>query len=98
MASKDFDNYIDANISIDWKVRRDELRKAVGLKTNTKFNEETLKNSIIWKSNSTASNILTPLNTSSSIRQISREKFENQAKIIYSLNEARLQNKSFPCV
>lgn len=97
LASKDFDNYIDANISIDWKVRRDELRKAVGLKTNTKFNEETLKNSIIWKSNSAASNILTPLNTSSSsIRQISREKFENQAKIIYSLNEARLQNKSFP--
>lgn len=99
LASKDFDNYIDANISIDWKVRRDELRKAVGLKTNTKFNEETLKNSIIWKSNSAASNILTPLNTSSSsIRQISREKFENQAKIIYSLNEARLQIKVSPCV
>ncbi|EMG51057.1 hypothetical protein G210_3411 [Candida maltosa Xu316] len=96
LASKDFDNYINANISIDWKVRRDELRKAVGLKTNTKVSEETIKNSIIWKSNSAAAaNILSPL-AGASVKQMSRAKFENHANVIHSLNKARLQGKSFP--
>lgn len=95
LASKDFDNYINANISIDWKVRRDELRKAVGLKTNVILEEETIKNSIVWKSNSTAANILTPLGDSS-VRQLTRAKFENYARVIDSLNGARLQNAHFP--
>ncbi|RCK55393.1 Nucleoporin NIC96 [Candida viswanathii] len=95
LASKDFDNYINANISIDWKVRRDELRKAVGLKTNVKVEEETIKNSIIWKSNSTAANILTPLGDSS-VRQLTRAKFENYARVVDSLNGARLQDRHFP--
>lgn len=33
-ASKDFDSFVARNISIDWKVRKDELRKTFGIPTS----------------------------------------------------------------
>ncbi|KAI3403728.2 NIC96 [Candida oxycetoniae] len=98
LASKDFDNFISANISSDWQKRREELKQAVGLKDDIKFQEEAMKCSVVWKSKSAAANILTPLATkgNTSVRQTSREKFENYARVIYSLNEARLRDKAFP--
>ena len=100
LASKDFDNFINANISIDWNKRREDLKKAVGLKDDQKFKEEALKCSIVWKSKSAAANILTPLHTkvssSPSVRQCSRDKFEDYARVVYTLNEARLKDKVFP--
>ncbi|CAK9440379.1 uncharacterized protein LODBEIA_P44790 [Lodderomyces beijingensis] len=98
LASKDFDNFINANISIDWNKRREELKKAVGLKDDAKFQEEAMKCSIVWKSMSAAGNILTPLNTkaSPSVRQTLRSKFEDYARVVYSLNEARLRSRPFP--
>ncbi|KAI5952005.1 NIC96 [Candida jiufengensis] len=99
LASQDFDTYINSSISVDWKLRREKLKKAVGLKDSSKFQEEALKCSVVWKSNSASANILTPLSTTSPIsgtRSISRDKFENYAKIIYSLNESRIENKNFP--
>ncbi|RLV93687.1 Nucleoporin NIC96 [Spathaspora sp. JA1] len=98
LASQDFDKFINSNISIDWKVRRDELRKTVGLKSND--NNTTAKNLLVWKNKSSSSgNILTPLTSnvsSASVRQISREKFENHANIIHGLNQARLVKNQFP--
>lgn len=102
LASKDFDNFISSNISIDWKVRRDELRKSIGLKSSGENSQEALKKSITWnKSVPGAYNILTPLKTAngsnvSTLKQLPREKFENHAKIIYQLNEARLENRNLP--
>lgn len=107
LASKDFDDFINANISIDWKVRRDELRKAVGLKYNGDNSADAIKNSLVWKkTNFSSGNLLTPLSstttagstvtTSSSVKQMTRETFENHAKIIYALNEARLESRNFP--
>ncbi|KAI5953823.1 NIC96 [Candida margitis] len=96
VASNDFDNYINANISIDWKARREELRKVMGIKDSAKFKEEASKLSVVWKSSSAAANIFTPLkNTNSSLKQISREKFENYANVVYALNESRLVDEPF---
>lgn len=103
-AFNDFDQFINQNISIDWKVRRDELRKSFGViaTSETKRAKVGSNNSINWNNKSLPGhyNILTPLKTkgqtSSSLRQITREKFENHAKVIYQLNEARLANKFFP--
>ncbi|KAI5960652.1 NIC96 [Candida pseudojiufengensis] len=94
LASQDFDKYINSNISIDWKIRKEKLQKAIGLKDSSKFQEEALKCSVVWKSNSASANILTPLSTSPT--KITRTKFEHYARIIYSLNEARLENQNFP--
>lgn len=107
-AFKDFDQFINQNISIDWKARRDELRKTFGVTTKSVNTTETKrsktsnsKDLVSWNKSLPGNyNILTPLKTtvltSSSLRQLSREKFEDHAKIIYQLNEARLASKFFP--
>ncbi|EGW33542.1 uncharacterized protein SPAPADRAFT_137464 [Spathaspora passalidarum NRRL Y-27907] len=99
LASKDFDKFINSNISIDWKLRREELRKAVGLKYNeANNNDSSAKNSLIWKTKSSSGNILGPLSakTAAPVRQMTRDKFENHAKIIHALNQARLTKSNFP--
>ncbi|KAK6465116.1 Nup93/Nic96-domain-containing protein [Scheffersomyces coipomensis] len=98
LASKDFDNFISSKISIDWKIRRDELRKSIGLKKSTDNSSQAIKNSMTWnKSIAGTYNILTPLKSSNgNTRQFTREKFENHARVIYQLNEARLSSKNYP--
>ncbi|ODV79710.1 96 kDa nucleoporin-interacting component [Suhomyces tanzawaensis NRRL Y-17324] len=98
LASKDFDNFISSNISIDWKVRRDELRKSIGLRTNGNNTPQALKDSITWNQSVPGTySMLAPINSkgSASVKQISRDKFENHAKIIYQLNEARSESSNF---
>jgi len=103
LASKDFDNFINSNISIDWKVRRDELRKSIGL-TNSTTASDKLNSSISWNKSVPGSyNVLSPLNHKlaelgknvSSLKHLTREKFEIHANIIYQLNEARLNKQNF---
>lgn len=97
LASTDFDKFISANISIDWRVRRDELRKSIGLRGDDSSKSDGTVKSITWNQSIPGNyNILAPLNSSSPTKHISRDKFEKHAKVIYQLNEARLENKNFP--
>lgn len=100
-ASKDFDLFINQNISIDWKVRREHLKKTLGIPVKSNTNAEELAKSFTWNKSLPGNyRILTPLGTkvpsTSSTKQLTREKFESHAKIVYQLNEARLQTKSYP--
>lgn len=99
-ASKDFDQFINQNVAIDWKVRKEHLKKSLGIPVKSKITNEELAKSFAWNKSLPGNyRILTPLATksaSSSTRQLSRDKFESHAKVIYNLNEARLQDKTFP--
>lgn len=99
-ASKDFDQFIDQNVAIDWKVRKEHLKKSLGIPVKSKITNEELAKSFAWNKSLPGNyRILTPLatkNPSSSTRQLSRDKFESHAKVVYNLNEARLQDKAFP--
>lgn len=99
-ASRDFDQFINQNISIDWKVRREHLKKSLGIPVKSKITNEELAKSFSWNKSLPGSyRILTPLTAkgaSSSTRQMSRDKFESHAKVIYNLNEARLEGKTYP--
>lgn len=100
-ASRDFDSFITKNISIDWKVRKDHLKKSLGIPVKTKISPEELSKSFTWNQTQPGNyRILTPLKnkaaSSSSVRQLTREKFESHAKIVYLLNEARLKQQPFP--
>lgn len=98
LAARDFDSFINSNIKIDWKIRRDELRRSIGLK-HANNDDENIKNSISWnRSISGNYNILSPLGNkvSNSAKQLTREKFENYAKVVYELNESRLSDSFFP--
>lgn len=100
-ASRDFDSFITKNISIDWKVRKDHLKKSLGIPVKTKISPEELSKSFTWNQTQQGNyRILTPLKnkatSSLSVRQLTREKFESHAKIVYLLNEARLKQQPFP--
>lgn len=100
-ASRDFDNFITKNISIDWKVRKDHLKKSLGISVKTKITPEELSRSFTWNQTLPGNyRILAPLKTkaaaTSGIRQLTREKFESHAKVVYLLNEARLRKDPFP--
>lgn len=98
-ASDDFDRFIDQNVSVDWKVRREHLKKSLGIPVKAKITSEELAKSFIWN-NSLPGNyrLLSPLATksASASKLLSRDKFEAHAKIVYHLNEARLQSKAYP--
>lgn len=99
-ASKDFDQFINQNVVIDWKVRKEHLKKSLGIPIKNKITNEELAKSFAWNKSLPGNyRILTPLvakGATSSTRQLSRDKFESHAKVIYNLNEARLQDKNFP--
>ncbi|GEQ68548.1 hypothetical protein JCM33374_g2216 [Metschnikowia sp. JCM 33374] len=83
-ASRDFDKFINSSISIDWKVRKDNLKKQLGIPVRTKISNEDLAKSFSWnKSLPGTSRILTPLvaskKPSGSTKQVSRDKFESNA-------------------
>lgn len=99
-ASKDFDNFINQKITIDWKVRKDHLKKSLGIPT-AKISAEALANSFSWNQSVPGNyRILSPLNgnnaAAGNVRHFTREKFESYARVVYQLNEARLQHKPFP--
>lgn len=98
-ASRDFDQFINQNISIDWKVRKDDLKRTLGIPINSKITREELAKSFTWNKSLPGNyKILAPLNgkAASNVRQFSRERFESNARIVYHLNESRLQGKPFP--
>ncbi|WPK25229.1 hypothetical protein PUMCH_002535 [Australozyma saopauloensis] len=98
-ASRDFDQFINQNISIDWKVRKDDLKRSLGIPTNGKITSEELSKSFTWNKSLPGNyKILAPLSGTapSSVRQFSRERFESNARVVYHLNESRMQNKLFP--
>lgn len=100
-ATKDFDLFINQNISIDWKVRKDNLRKSLGMPVKKRISAEDLDKSFAWNKNMTGTNrLLSPLASSKPsvalTRQVTRDKFESMAKVVYGLNEARLHQKAFP--
>lgn len=106
-ASTDFNHFINENITIDWRTYKDELRKSLGVgysRVDDKGNvKEELKEGsvpVIWNKSIPGNyNILTPLSShraANSIKNLTREKFESYASIIYQLNEARLEKKFFP--
>lgn len=102
-AFNDFDLFINQNISIDWKSRRDELRKLFGVTSKSIATSATKKTKaseqVQWNQSLPGQyNILGPLKTKTSfpLRQLSRDKFEAHATVVYQLNEARLQNNFFP--
>lgn len=102
-ASKDFNQFINENVSIDWKARRDELRKSFGIgapHSSTSHKVTKPSKSITWNKSVPGNyTVLAPLSThksSSFLKNLTREKFENNAQIVYQLNEARLKNSFFP--
>lgn len=97
-ASKDFDLFINQNVSINWKVRKEDLKKTLGIPVNGKITSEELTKSFSWNKSLPGNyRILAPLSGKSAhVRQISRERFESNARIVYHLNEARLQGNPFP--
>lgn len=99
-ASRDFDSFINQNVAIDWEVRKERLKKSLGIPTRSKITSEELAKSFNWNRAMPGNyRVLSPLKkniATGSTRQMSREKFENHAKVVYHLNEARLQNKPFP--
>lgn len=117
-ANNDFDAFINSNISIDWKVRKDKLRLSIGLKSNSpaaptsasapssaisfpsssKYGTSTTENnSVTWNKPSIDGTVtLLDQNYKSAVKNISREKFESHARIVYQMNEARLKNEIFP--
>lgn len=99
-ASKDFDQFINQNVAIDWKVRREHLKKSLGIPVKSKITNEELAKSFTWNKSLPGNyRILTPLaakGSSSNTRQLSRDKFESHAKVIYNLNEARLRGQTYP--
>lgn len=110
-ASSDFDAYINKTISIDWKVKRNELRKSIVNQTINKPSKpsDNVKNepsvpAITWNRSVPGNySLLSALTDStanggstSSSRQYSRDKFEKHATIIYHLNESRSSNHYYP--
>ncbi|CAN3486189.1 nucleoporin Nic96p [Diutina catenulata] len=93
-ASADFDRFIGANISIDWKQRRTQLRERLGL---TSDGTPAVASAVKWN-RSVAGNygLLAPMEPSSSAaRTTPRAKFEAHAQVVYRLNEARLGSAPF---
>lgn len=98
-ASNDFDDYINRTISIDWKARRNNLRKTIDINYDKDMIKSLSNDSVKWNKAVPGNYILAPLNDShvtSSSRHYTRDKFENYATIIYRLNEARSSNQVFP--
>ncbi len=99
-ASKDFDAFVAQNVSIDWKARKDQLRETFGIHVDS-LAPPRGGASFNWnKTNSNNYNLLAPLlskpSSSFSSKQLTREKFETHAQIVYHLNEARLQEEFYP--
>lgn len=98
-ASHDFDTFINDNVSIDWKVGKEKLKKSLGIPVKGKISAEQLAKALSWNSNLSGNyRLLSPMvtKTAAKSRQMSREKFEAHATAIYNLNEARSDSSAFP--
>lgn len=88
LASQDFDEFINKTIKIDWKSKRNELRKNLLNNKEIKPEDKSDVAPLIWKNGNYEEDKM--------IRNYTRDKFEKYATVIYRLNESRLSNESFP--
>ncbi|RKP32102.1 NIC-domain-containing protein [Metschnikowia bicuspidata] len=98
-ASRDFDLFINQTISIDWRVRKDDLKRSLGIPVDSKISGEELARSFSWNKALPGNyRFLSPLGGlgPTGVRHFSRERFESNARIVYHLNETRLQQQPFP--
>lgn len=96
-AARDFDNFVNQNISLDWKQRRDEIRESFGIVLNRQTahtDSKTAKSngadskSISWgKSLKLLEDNSSKLNVNANY--LTRRKFERYAKVINELNNTR---------
>lgn len=103
LAAKDFDNFINQNLNLDWAQRKEEVRENFGILIQRKANEGHTKNLAplnpklpTW--GNSGSNILNGGETRLNVNEnySVREKFEKYAKIIHRFNNARQARQEFP--
>lgn len=98
-AARDFDNFVNQNISLDWKQRRDEIRESFGIvlskqtaHTDTKTTKSEPKNVSWGKSFKLLEENTSKLNVNANY--LTRRKFERYAKVVNELNNARQSTKN----
>ncbi|CCD23246.1 linker nucleoporin NIC96 NDAI_0B02110 [Naumovozyma dairenensis CBS 421] len=104
-ASRDFDDYVNQSLELDWTKRKDEIRETFGIFVPGKSENNSFVNkplspldrvSPTWGNSGIG--ILnggdSRLNVNSNL--ITREKFETYAKIIHQFNNHRQENRQFP--
>lgn len=120
-AARDFDNYINDNLNLDWEERKNVIKQNFGILANKKSNklnsskasqtDNALNNDSLmkfWNKNATGNrldglDLLNDNNNSDDFSRLNvnehymlRDKFEKNAKIIHSFNNARQQKTHFP--
>lgn len=99
-ALRDFDAFISANILIDWKTRRKQLRQLIGLEAPSATDSTNTNEPVLLWNHRIPGNypMLAPLHTSELplLQAMLRAKFEKHAAIVYELNEARLLDRAYP--
>lgn len=101
-ATKDFDNFINQNLNLDWSQHKDEVMKNFGILVQDK---KTLDHRESISSldpklpswGSKGNNILNSNESRLNVNEnnILREKFENYARIVFQLNNSRQANGSY---
>lgn len=120
-AARDFDNYINDNLNLDWDERKNVIKQNFGILVNKKSNklngskasqpDKILNNDNLmkfWNKNAAGNrfdglDLLTDSNNHDDFSRLNvnehymlRDKFEKNAKIIHSFNNARQQKVHFP--
>ncbi|CCH41761.1 Nucleoporin [Wickerhamomyces ciferrii] len=98
--ARDFDNFVNQNISLDWKQRRDEIRESFGIVLNKQASHTDSKSqngngnkSISWgKSFKLSEDNTSKLNVNANYS--TRRKFERYAKVVNELNNSRQFTKT----
>lgn len=103
LAAKDFDNFVNQNLNLDWEQRKEQVRENFGILIKRKGNLEhpgsiapLNPKSPTWGTRGT--NILSGDETRLNVNEnyMVREKFEKYAKIIHRFNNARQARQQFP--
>lgn len=103
LAAKDFDNFVNQNLSLDWAQRKEEVRENFGILVQKKSYNDLNKNLApmnpklpTWGNQ--GSSILNSGETRLNVNEnyAVREKFEKYAKIIYRFNNTRQMKQDFP--
>ncbi|CDF90934.1 probable NIC96-Nuclear pore protein [Zygosaccharomyces bailii ISA1307] len=103
LAAKDFDNFVNQNLSLDWAQRKEEVRENFGILVQKKnYNDFTKHlapmNPKLPTWGNQGSSILNSGETRLNVNEnyAVREKFEKYAKIIYRFNNTRQMKQDFP--
>lgn len=103
LAAKDFDSFVNENLSLDWDQRKEEVRENFGILVQKKSYADPKQNLAplnpklpTWGNQ--GSSILDGGETRLNVNEnyAVREKFEKYAKVIYRFNNARQMKQDFP--